>query len=510
VITLDATNCRTGDTIGKTQVQASSKDDVLRALGSAADKLRGGLGESLASIGKYDAPIQDATTKSLDALKSYSAGMVTRRQRGDLASLPLFRRAVEQDPDFAIAHARLSTVLNNLGEFQPSIDEVTKAYALRDRVSEPERLYITARYATLVENSSSKTIDTYLMWIQTYPKDYTPHVNLASTYDNRNEPEKAIDEYRTALALAPDEPLPYNNLSQTYLRVGRVDESRKTLDEAIAHGLDSAGIRAMLYLLACLSNDETEMAKQVTAAGRFADGFLILGQEIQVSSFRGRLTRARELAGQFETESTARGGLKGAAALMWSNVAQLSAEVGQTAQARAESRRALEIDRNVNTVANGAVTMIRIGDLPEARRLIEEAKRDLPPTASAEVGRSFATLDAVYRLRSGDKTAVDAIPPPRDEHDTSRHALIGIANLEAGNAEAAAARFKEVLDDKRPSVSTEVALAPLYYGRALAKLGRTADARAAYDRFFANWKNADADIPLLVSAKQEYSKLQKS
>src|SRR5581483_6618500 len=153
VLSLDATNCRTGDAIDKQQVQAASKDEVLRALGSAAEKLRRGLGESLASIEKYDAPIQEATTRSLDALKSYSAGIVTRRQRGDLASLPFFRKAVEQDPDFALAHARVSTVLNNLGEFQSSVDEIKKAYALKDRVSEPERLYIVARYASIVENS---------------------------------------------------------------------------------------------------------------------------------------------------------------------------------------------------------------------------------------------------------------------------------------------------------------------------------------------------------------------
>ena len=229
-----------------------------------------------------------------------------------------------------------------------------------------------------------------------------------------------------------------------------------------------------------------------------------------MAACRGQLTRARDLARQFETEASATGGLKGAATLTWSSFAQFSAQVGQAAQARAEIRHALELNRNVNTVANAAITMVLLGDLPEARRMIDEAKRDLPPTSSDEIGRAFATLDALYRLRAGDKSAVDAVPPPRDERDIGERATLGLANLELGNAEAAAARFKEILDDKRPSVSTDVALAPLYYGRALAKLGRADEARAAYERFFTNWKNADADLPLLVSAKQEYSRLQKS
>src|SRR5262249_4043940 len=161
VISVDATNCRSGDTIEKTQVQAARKDDVLASLGAAAGRLRRNLGESLQSIGKYDAPIQDATTASLDALKSYSVGMATRRRQGDAASMPFFRKAIEQDPNFALAHARLSTVYGNLGEQLASRDEITKAYGMRDRVSEPERLYIIARYASTVEGSTQKAIEAY-------------------------------------------------------------------------------------------------------------------------------------------------------------------------------------------------------------------------------------------------------------------------------------------------------------------------------------------------------------
>src|SRR5581483_2239667 len=264
------------------------------------------------------------------------------------------------------------------------------------------------------------------------------------------------------------------------------------------------------YALACLKNDEADMAKQVEAAKRFPESFRIIQQQAAMSAFRGQFTRARAFAQQFEEEATSRTGLKGAAAQLWGNMAQLSAQVGETAEARAEMRHALALDRNVNTLFNAAVTLIVLGDVPEARRVIDEVRRQVPPSTSDNVARVFAQIDALARVRAGDKSALAAIPAPRDEHDIGTRTTIGFANLEYGSADTAAARFKEVMDDRRLTISTDVELAPLYYGRALVKLGRIDEARAAYERFFANWKNADPDIPLVVSAKQEYSKLQKS
>jgi Flp pilus assembly protein TadD/predicted Ser/Thr protein kinase len=273
VISLDASNCLTGDTIEKRQVQAENQESVLKALGTAAEELRRGLGESLASIGQYDAPVRDATTGSLEALKSYSTGMATRRREGDQAALPLLRKAVEQDPEFALAHARLSTVLSNLGEDAASREHITKAFALKDRVSEPERLYITARYYSIAEPSVQKTIETYQIWNQTYPNDFVPHSNLASAYEQRGEHDKAIEEFRAAIALAPDELVPRGNLASAYLNLGKVEDSRKTLEDSVAHGVDGVGIRSQLYVLAFLRHDDAGMARQLEASRRFADGY---------------------------------------------------------------------------------------------------------------------------------------------------------------------------------------------------------------------------------------------
>jgi serine/threonine protein kinase/tetratricopeptide (TPR) repeat protein len=509
VISLDATNCRTGDTIDKRQAKAASQDEVLTALGSAADQLRRGLGESLASIAKYDAPIQDATTKSLDALKSYSLGMLTRRRQGETASLPFFRKAIEQDPDFALAHARLSTVLSNLGESQPSIDEIRKAYELKDRVSEPERLYIIARYNGTVENSLPKTIDTYQIWIQTYPNDYVPHANLAIAYRQQGEYAKAVEEFQIAIRLAPDEPLPYSTLANSYMSLAKLDEAHKTLDAAIARGMDSAVFRAGLYVIAYLKKDDADMARQLEAARRFSDSFQTLPAQTIVALSRGRLAQARELAMQYESESIAKTGLKGSAANLWAEVAQASAEVGDKTAARAEMQKSLALGRSTNTLLSSAGTLATVGDAAGARKTLDDARRSLPAAPSPEIERTFQTISATIRVRSGEKGAVDALPLPKSDDDISGRFMIGWANLAEGSAEVAATRFKEIIDNQRPTASMSSAMAPLFYGRALVKLGQTDEARKAYEQFFNNWKSADPGLPILMSARLEYTKLLK-
>jgi eukaryotic-like serine/threonine-protein kinase len=505
VISLAASNCRTGDTIEKAQVQAAGKDDVLKALGTAAGGLRRGLGESLASIGKYDAPIQDATTGSLDALKSYSLGMTTRRRQGDAASLPFFKKAIEQDGNFALAHARLSTVYSNLGEIETAQEHVRKAYALKDRVSEPERLYITARYYSTAERSVQKTIETYQIWTQTYPKDFVPRANLAIAYRSRGENERAAEELRAAIALAPDEPLPYTNLAEAYIALRRFEEARKTLEQANARGMDSVSVRSELYTLAFFGQDEQDMAQQVEAARRFPDGFRIIAAQASVAMHRGQLARARELSAEFASEATTKMGLKGSAGSLWSNVAQAAAASGDAASARDCVRKALELERNVGTLLNGAFALAIIGDVAEAHKMADAARQRADASID-DIQIGLRLVDAIIAWRRGDRGAIEAMPTPKDDNDQGLIFSIGVANLEQGNAEAAARRFKQVVDRKAPSISTLTALAPLYYGRALTKLGKTEESRKAYDQFLDLWKNADTTLPILVAAKQEYAR----
>ena len=506
VISLDASNCRTGDTIEKQQVQAASAEAVLKALGTAAEQLRRGLGESLASIGKYDAPVTEATTASLEALKSYSVGMATRRRQGDAASLPFFKKAVEQDPEFALAHARLSTVLNNLGEGEQSRDHIKKAYALKDRVSEPERLYIVARYYTSADPSPQKAIETYQIWNQTYPNDFVPHSNLALAYEGHGEFDKAVEEFRAAIALAPDETLPRTGLAGVYLAQGKFDESRQALQDAISHGLDSTSVRISLYTVAFFKHDEPEMARQLEAARRFPDAYRILSTEINIAAVQGRFAHATELAEQLQSESASKTGLKGAAAGAWSNVAQGAASMGDAATTRAAVHQSLALDRSLPTLLNGAYTLALLGDSAGAQPLIAEAEK-LPLAAVDEARLGFRRVDALLRMQRGDRTAIDVFPAPKDDSDISGHQALGLIYLKLGNAAAAAEHFKRVIDRKRPALSVFVIEAPLFYGRALAKLGKVDESRKAYEQFLESWKNADAGLPLLVAAKKKYAAL---
>jgi len=509
VLSLDAINCRTGDTIEKTQVQAPTKDAVLQALGAAAAELRGKLGESLASIGKYDAPIQDATTASLDALKSYSVGMATRRRDGDAASLPFFRKAIEQDESFALAHARLSTVYGNLNESTRSREEIAKAYALRDRVSEPERLYIAARYATIIEGSTQKTIDTYRVWIKTYPNDFVPHSNLAGAYEQRGDHDQAIEEYRIAIGLAPDEPLPYANLSGIYSATGRADEARRTIESAIARGLDSVGFRGQLYSLAFFRHDEREMASQLAAGRRLNEGFRMLNSQAFVAMYEGRLARATEQCVQFAEEASSRIGLNGAAANLWSNLAQGAAMFGDADAAHASVRRSLALDRSVDTLLNSAYALVVARDLAETERLLAEAAT-LAGADTPDARQGVALITTLMKWRRGDRSAVAELPPPKGDTDLTTRFIHGVVNLDLGSAQTAADRFKEAIDHGGLRLTTLGTIAPLYYGRALAKVGRIDESRTAYEQFLQGFAHADASLPIVAAARQEYSRLKPS
>jgi tetratricopeptide (TPR) repeat protein len=505
VISLDTSNCKTGETIEKQQVQAASKDEVLKALGSAADKLRRGLGESLASIDRYDARIQEATTPSLDALKAYSQGLATRRRQGDLASIPFFRQAIELDPEFALAHARLGTVYGNMGERAKSREHTTKAYSLKDRVSEPERLYITARYHQTVEDEPQKTIDTYLIWTQTYPKDFVPHSNVAGLYSNRGEYDKAAEEYRSAISLAPDEPLPYGNLAGVYMSQNKADEAKRTLDEAIARGIDSVGFRTTLYTLAFLRHDDADMARQADAVKRFPDGSRILTTRLEIALYQGKLAEAKNLAAQFAVEA-AKLGLKGSAAGVWSQLAIAAGAAGDVPSARAAVRTSTDLDREFGNLITNAFASASCGETTTPRKLLDEATA-LPAAQPIDAQRAVKVVDALIRRRLGDAHATDGLDWPTDENDTSLHLTHGLIDLMDGRAEAAAARFKLLIERQPLSTTMIKPVSQLYYGRALAKQGKKDESRKAYQQFLELWKNADPTLPLLVEAKKEYARL---
>jgi hypothetical protein len=287
--------------------------------------------------------------------------------------------------------------------------------------------------------------------------------------------------------------------------MGKLDEAHKTMDTAIAHGIDSTDVRSMLYLIAFLKKDDADMARQLEATRRFPDSFRMLPTQASIALFRGQLARAREVAAQYESESIAKTGLKASAANLWGAVAQVSALVGDNVAARTESQKSLALDRNINTLLRGAQTLAIAGDGAGARKMLDEARRSLAAGAGPEAERMFQTIAAMIRIQGGDKRAV--IPTPQSDHD-----ILLLYRMGEPRCGQRRRRCDTVQGNHRhpPSTTSPLsALGPLFYGRALAKLGRQEEARKAYEQFFDKWKTADPTLPIVVAAKEEYGKLQK-
>ena len=233
VLTLSAQDCVSSEILAEEQVEANAKEGVITSLGQAASRFREKLGESLAMVQRYDQNIEMATTPSLEALKAYTQGMTTRRTQGDFDSVPFFRRAIELDPNFALAHARLGTVLSNLNERGEAIESATRAFNLRDKVSERERLYIEARYHSTVTREVSKAMEAYRLLLGTYPDDYAAHSNLGSLYREQGKQQEAIEHLKEAVRVAPGQPIGRTNLGSAYIVEGRFDEARKEFAEVL-------------------------------------------------------------------------------------------------------------------------------------------------------------------------------------------------------------------------------------------------------------------------------------
>ncbi|MGH9175881.1 MAG: tetratricopeptide repeat protein, partial [Vicinamibacterales bacterium] len=295
VLTLGAEDCVSGEILAEEQVQAGAKEGVITALGGAASSFREKLGESLAMVQRYDQDIEAATTPSLEALKAYSQGMTTRRIKGDFDSLPFFRRAIEIDPDFALAHGRLGTVLSNLGERAEAEQSTTRAFELRDNVSERERLYIEARYHTTVSRDVAKAMESYRLLLATYPDDYAAHANLGGLYRDIGRIKEAIAQLEEAVRLSPDQPIGRTNLGQAYLAEHRFAEARREFEESLKLQ-ERASTRGGLFAIATLTGDEALADAQVAATRGQRDEADLIGVRAQAASFKGQMKEAARLA----------------------------------------------------------------------------------------------------------------------------------------------------------------------------------------------------------------------
>jgi len=517
LIDLTAVACNSGDTLAKEQGEATSKEDVLKTLSRTSSSLRTKLGESLPSVQKFDVPVE-ATTPSLEALKNYSMGITTGREKGDAPAIPFLKRAIELDPSFAMAYATLSIHYANLSQRSLALENATKAYQLRDRVTEREKLRITANYFNAT-GEVEREAQTYEVWEASYPSDFVPHGNLGNDYANMGQYDKAVAEYQEALRLASTV-VTYSNLGQTYLNLNRLDEAKATFDQAFAHKLDSGALRGNMYLLAFLRGDVAQMEQQLAwGAGKLGDEDPLLSMQSDTEAYYGRMSKARDFSRR-AVDSAVRADSKETAALWQVNASLREAELGNIATAREGAAAALTVSpgREVKVVA--AFTQARSGDVPRAKALVEELEKTYPTNTLIKLYWLPTINGAIEVAKNNSSQALvdlePAAPYELGSAGTSINYLYpayvrGQAYLLAHNGTAAAMEFQKVLDH-RGIVQNFVtgALAHLQIGRAYAMAGDTAKAKNAYQDFLTLWKDADPDIPILKEAKTEYAKLQQS
>jgi serine/threonine protein kinase/Tfp pilus assembly protein PilF len=515
VLSLNAINCNTGEVLAEEQAQAAKKEDVLKVLGNEATTIRGKLGESLASVRNFATPVKEATTPSLEALRAYSLGWKTWSGKGAAAALPFFKRAVELDPKFAMAYSALGTMYVTLGEAARSAENTRKAYELRQKVSEPERLSIESHYYQFTTGELEKAATVYDLWRQTYPRNNTPYVNLGVIYSTLGKYGKALEEFREALRRDPNSVGNYLNLGQNYYNLNRMEEAETIFRQAEERKLESDNLPR--YQLAFLMSDAGAMQRLAIASDNPGSEDGLLASQADTEAWYGRLAKARQLT-RNAIESARHNDVTEAAAFYQAESALREAELGNRAQARKDAAEAVRLAPNRDVQAMAALAQVRAGDSAGAEKLAAELNNSMPqdtlvqsywlPTirGGVELERKNPTK-AVELLQAA--SSYELAQPRGNGGFLCPVYLRGQAYLMRHNGSAAAAEFQKFIDHRGLVVNFPLgALARLGLGRAHAMAGDATKAKAAYQDFLALWKDADPDIPILKEAKAEYAKLQ--
>jgi len=510
VISLDAVNASTGESLAREEVQASRKEDVLNALDKAGSDLRKKLGESLASVQKYDKPLSEATTSSLEALKAFSLGDLKHEAGDELAALPLYQRAAELDPNFAMAYARIGTVYSNLGQSQLAEQNREKAFELRDRASEHEKLYIMSHYYA-DSGQLEKGITALELYKQTYPRDSIPSNNLAGIYNNLGQFENALENARQSIAADPDSASGYDNLATAYAGLNRVEEAKATLNEALGRKLNLVGNHVELANLYWVQNDPAAMEKELDLVRALPGGELVtLAIQSGVASCKGQLKAARDF-GAKSKEAADRMGLKEFAANEYAQQAIFEAAVGDKAQAADDLAQASKGIQSPSVITLVAVARALIGDDKSAEKLVSDLAQKRPYDTNVQ-SVAVPVVQAQIELNRGNSAkAIDLLDSAMvyARANTGVLYMRGNAYLKAGRGADAVQAFQRLLDLKAfAGVDSTMPLAHLGLARAYALQGDKAQSRVEYQNFLALWKDADPDVPLLREAKAEYARVQ--
>jgi serine/threonine protein kinase/tetratricopeptide (TPR) repeat protein len=521
VLGLKAVNCQSGEILAQQQISVPAKEKVLDGLGHVASQLRGELGESLATVQKFDIPIEQATTSSLEALRQYTAGLRVQNQQGDVAAIPFFKRAIELDPNFAKAYVSLATSYSNLVEYGLASENMQKAYELRDRATELERYSISANYYSDVTGELDKANAVLEQWAHSYPRDIHPLVALALNNNLVGQYDQAVAELHEGLRIDPDHSSFFVNLIANYAALNRVQDAIAAYDAALARKFDHPLLHANRYGVAFLDGDTAEMQRQLARiTGKAGLDDFLLSIQSDTAAYAGHFHNARELSRQAAV-SASRNDKKETGAEWLLNAALREAEIGNPQQARAQTSSAMSLfsSRDVRVLA--ALALARSGDAARAQNMADELSRSAPsntllncywlPTIRASTELTRHHPDNALRVLQAASSCELGEPNPQVQIGGTLYPgyVRGQADLENGDAQQAVAEFQKLIDH-RGVVQNFVlgALVHLQLGRAYLATGDTAKASVQYQEFLTLWKEADPDIPILKEAKAEYAKLQ--
>ena len=509
VLTLTAINSTSGDVIAREQIEAEGREQVLKALSQAAIRLREKLGESLNSIQKFAAS-KEVTTSSLEALKAYSVGQTLHNSGKATEAIRYYKRAVEIDPSFALAHGNLAFSYSTTGQFELAQQSAEKAYALRDQLSESEKLTILDGYYGFVTGEIEKKIEIGELRTRLYPRNAGPFMNLSLSYLQVGQFEKVIPEANEALRLVPKSIIPYGQLGAAFTGLNRFAEAREIFERGLQQNRDLTGFHGRLYQLSFVGGDTAAMQQQLDWAKGKADEYVTLDWQTGPASFAGQWRRALDLSGR-SIDDALRSNAKQVAAEYLAEAALRGAAFDQYAGCKAVANQAFGLETNPSTTARAVLALALCGEAAHARRLIDELVQRRPKDTRIN-GIWAPTIGAAIELQRGKaQQAVDLLEGAKQYEAAAQfwpQYLRGKAYLKLGRGAEGAVEFQKILDHRGHSpLSVLYPLAHLGLARAASISGDATKARQAYQDFFALWKDADVDLPVLIAAKKEYEKL---
>jgi eukaryotic-like serine/threonine-protein kinase len=509
VVTLEALNGANGDVLAQEQAQAGSKEQVLDALGKASSSLRGKLGESLSSVQKFDKPLEQATTSSLEALKALSDGAASLRTGNNLAGLASYKIAIQLDPNFAMAYRGVAVSLSNMSQPEAALEYIQKAFELKDRASDHEGLAI-ASYYYQITNQTDKALATYEEYKKSYPRDGRAWLNSGALHDSLGQFDKALSEDLEAVRLAPDAFAGYQNAAVDYRALNRLDEAKAILKEAERRNLGGAYLHEGLGQVALAEGDTATLAKEDELAKADPKVALnLLERDAYLAAAHGEMRRAAELFKEAQDKEL-RLELKEDALNDLDFISLFAALTGDRAAAIRGADEAIKQSQTPSNELNVTDIYAHVGMDAKARQLVSDAMRQRPLDTGVQSVYGPMILAQLEMNQGHGEKAVDLLKPAESYDGFNSEVLYTRAGalLMAGRAADAAQEFQKVLNLKNAGPADPMlSFAQLGLARAYAAQNDSVKARAAYQDFFSLWKDADPDVPLLQRAKAEYAKL---